>query len=286
MFPNDFASLPNLHVNVHLPQHACNFGTLVNTAVAVKEMVHHVHKGRVPRLNRKAIEFDLMRRENTVETIQHLVDGWEDRRFSMTSSFKTLAQDISLRSILSEWHATELSLPVEVEEDDGNGNNCHSIQISFAYILYKNQILDTTKCHDHHFVDILLRVPWTDQELAREGWSKKLSATHPLFQSLAMSYATHLKTEAAILDKRLKFYKYISYTVLNDDDDEPTRVQLHVGDVVEICEQSEGIAYVKIKTIIQHRANIGQLYAFLLVNWFEATASREPVLDCPLYNIQ
>ncbi|PKB93832.1 hypothetical protein RhiirA5_437193, partial [Rhizophagus irregularis] len=37
---SDFVSLPNLHACYHLFQHARTFGTLTNTEVGVKEMVH------------------------------------------------------------------------------------------------------------------------------------------------------------------------------------------------------------------------------------------------------
>ncbi|CAG8786012.1 2568_t:CDS:2, partial [Racocetra persica] len=39
IFPDIFENLPN-NVNVHLPQHAHTFATLVNTSVGVKEMIH------------------------------------------------------------------------------------------------------------------------------------------------------------------------------------------------------------------------------------------------------
>jgi len=53
--------LPNLHVNVHLLQHARNFATLINSAVGVKEMVHRTFKNMVPHMNCKVIELDLTR---------------------------------------------------------------------------------------------------------------------------------------------------------------------------------------------------------------------------------
>ena len=62
-------------MNVHLPQHARNFATLVNTAVGVKEMVHRIFKGMVPHMNRKIIELDLTRRYNTIQALRHLIDG-------------------------------------------------------------------------------------------------------------------------------------------------------------------------------------------------------------------
>ena len=53
MFPDTFKNLPNVHVNLHLPQHARNFATLRNTAVGTKEMVHRFFKGLVPYQSQK-----------------------------------------------------------------------------------------------------------------------------------------------------------------------------------------------------------------------------------------
>ena len=39
MFPANFENLPNLHINRHLVDHARNYGTCVNMAVGIKEMV-------------------------------------------------------------------------------------------------------------------------------------------------------------------------------------------------------------------------------------------------------
>ncbi|CAG8790575.1 36871_t:CDS:2, partial [Racocetra persica] len=38
IFPDIFENLPNVHINIYLPQHACTFATLVNTSVGVKEI--------------------------------------------------------------------------------------------------------------------------------------------------------------------------------------------------------------------------------------------------------
>lgn len=61
--------------------HARTFGTLTNTQVGIKEMVHRVFKGIVPKTNRKNIDLDLLKRYNTLFAIRHLVDGGIDPRF-------------------------------------------------------------------------------------------------------------------------------------------------------------------------------------------------------------
>ncbi|CAG8651128.1 1777_t:CDS:2, partial [Paraglomus brasilianum] len=47
VFLEDFCNLSNLHLNIHLPDDAKNFATLVNTSVGIKEMVHHIFKGMI-----------------------------------------------------------------------------------------------------------------------------------------------------------------------------------------------------------------------------------------------
>ncbi|PKK57037.1 hypothetical protein RhiirC2_798781 [Rhizophagus irregularis] len=81
-FFDDFVSLPNLHASCHLLQHARTFRTLVNTAVGIKEMVHHIFKNMVLHTNCKNIDFDLLKHYTTLQSIRHLADDW----FIMESS--------------------------------------------------------------------------------------------------------------------------------------------------------------------------------------------------------
>lgn len=115
--------------------------------------------------------------------------------------------------------------------------------------------------------------------------SKKLDDNHPFFQDLSRSYLEHFGSKAALLNRKLDFYDSIAYTVLRDEQD-PIRLKLHVGDIVELSEESEGIAYAKISSIFRHQANNNHHYAFFLFDWFQATNIIDPILECPLYNIQ
>jgi len=99
--------MPNLHLNVHLPQHAKNFATLANTSVGVKEMVHRIFKGVVGHTNHKNIEMDLVKRYNTVQSLRHLVDGGEDPRFPNKKWIAQIPSKELLRRLLSNWYATE-----------------------------------------------------------------------------------------------------------------------------------------------------------------------------------
>src|SRR5205807_9431322 len=98
---------------MHLSQHAHNFGILVNTAVGVKEMVHHIFKGIVPHTNCKIIELDLTQCYNTMQALQHLVDSWTDSWFDIsTNVFTNLTTDPLFCSIFLNWYATENILPI------------------------------------------------------------------------------------------------------------------------------------------------------------------------------
>ncbi|CAB5376340.1 unnamed protein product [Rhizophagus irregularis] len=70
---------------------------------------------------------------------------------------------------------------------------------------------------------------------------------------------------AAILNKNIEFYSSISYTVIKDNQ-EPVRLKLHIGNIVDLNEESKGVAYAKIEFIIQHKANNGQILHFFLIN--------------------
>ena len=83
----------------------------------------------------------------------------------------------------------------------------------------------------------------------------------------------------------MEFYNSISYTVLKCGQ-EPIRLRLRVDDIVEIKEESEGIAYAKIESIIRHQANNGHYYAFFLFDWFKATDHIDSVSECRFYHIQ
>ena len=76
------------------------------------------------------------------------------------------------------------------------------------------------------------------------------STNHDTFlRDLYKAYSNYLDSKAAILNKDLEFYGSIACTVFRGSDQGNIRLKLHVGDVVELKEESEGIAYARIKSI-------------------------------------
>ena len=103
---------------MHLLMHAQTFGTLTNTQVGIKEMVHRIFKGIVPKTNRKNIDLDLVKRYNTLFAIRHLADGGTDLRFA--SSCAGFANS-NFENLFSNWYVTEDKSSNEGQEPDSNG---------------------------------------------------------------------------------------------------------------------------------------------------------------------
>ena len=140
-------------------------------------------------------------------------------------------------------------------------------------------------CQDKNFINILFGNQWSIKKIKSMGLSKRIDDKHPFFRDLSKLYLDHFESKGALLNKKLDFYDSITYTVLKNEQ-ESIRLKLHVSDIVELSEESEGIAYAKISLIFRHQANNNHYYAFFLFDWFQATDIIDPILECPLYNIQ
>ena len=113
--------------------HAKTYGTLTNTQVGIKEMVHRVFKGMVPKTNRKNIDLDLLKRYTTLFVIRHLTDGGNDSRFTKScTGFTNMSSNFN--ELFSNWYISENKL-LQDEEDQGDVNG--KIKIYFFYILIK-----------------------------------------------------------------------------------------------------------------------------------------------------
>ncbi|CAG8785331.1 12246_t:CDS:2 [Cetraspora pellucida] len=105
-----------------------------------------------------------------------------------------------------------------------------------------------------------------------------------LFQDLYQSYTKYLGLRNALLNKKLVFYDYIIYTVLNIED--PVKLKFHVGDIIELVENFEKITYARIRTIFTHQETSEKTYAFFQYNRFQEMNVVDPILGCLLYKVQ
>ncbi|CAG8804245.1 25377_t:CDS:2, partial [Gigaspora margarita] len=183
--------------------HAQNFATLVNTSVAIKKMVYQTFKNIIPHMNCKAIELDLTRGYNTLQTLCHLVGGWLDPRFNTRiNAINNLAKDPNFYTILSGLYATEnQSVYMNDQNIEDESNDV------------------TIVCHNKNFIDISLSGKWNNNKVKGMSLSKNLNIKNPFFQDLYKAYDNYLNSKAALINKRLEFYNLIMYTVLEDNQD-------------------------------------------------------------------
>ena len=102
---------------------------------------------------------------------------------------------------------------------------------------------------------------------------------------LMSAYDYYMQKQAALIYQWVKFYKKISYTLLNDDGKFNSYLDLNIGSVVQIQEEN-GLFYAIIKALFTHEYNDGLVYAFIWVNWLRECLTPDPVLQYPIYEIQ
>ncbi|UZO27870.1 uncharacterized protein OCT59_021423 [Rhizophagus irregularis] len=219
IFPEQFSGLPNLHINRHIVAHAKTYGTAFNTSVSIKEMVHRIHKGVVPHTNKKNVEFDLIKRDNTLQTLRYLLDGGQDIRFEhmiIGQGIQNIVNDVALRPLLDNWYITSSLLSKTYDDDDVENTN---IVTCIPEIM-----------------DINVRSKWNKHQRDQENFTVGKHLNEYFFNELANAYAEYYNDRGAMINSKVEFYNNISYVV--KDDDGFVDVQLSVGDVVDVFEEA------------------------------------------------
>ncbi|GET50609.1 hypothetical protein GLOIN_2v1790377 [Rhizophagus irregularis DAOM 181602=DAOM 197198] len=236
VFP-EFANLPNLHINIHLLVHARTYGTLINTQVGIKEMVHQIFKAMVPRTNCKNVELDLLKRYTTLFAIRHLVDGGADQRLSQPCrGFATMSSNF--RNLLTNWYITEDKVSNE-QELEGN-EEAISSPVDFI-------------------TNIILKRSLSRQD--RENIMKNL----PNFKSELLLSFMDIGQKSALIYSQMSWYELATYT-MEESDGVFSKVHLHIGDVVTIHEEDSGECYAIIKGIFKYKGNDDKYYAFITID--------------------
>ncbi|GES98552.1 hypothetical protein GLOIN_2v1487024 [Rhizophagus clarus] len=256
VFP-EFANLPNLHINIYLLVHARTYGTLINTQVGIKEMVHRIFKAMVPRTNCKNVELDLLKRYTTLFAICHLVDGGADQRLSQPCrGFATMSSNF--RNLLTNWYITEDKVSNEQELEE----NEEAISSPVDFI-----------------TNIILKRSLSRQD--RENIMKNL----PNFKSELLLSFMDIGQKSALIYSQMSWYELATYT-MEESDGVFSKVHLHIGDVVTIHEEDSGECYAIIKGIFKYKGNDDKYYAFITIDWFDNINRIYNVLKCPLFHIQ
>ncbi|GET02425.1 hypothetical protein GLOIN_2v1790940 [Rhizophagus clarus] len=256
VFP-EFANLPNLHINIHLLVHARTYGTLINTQVGIKEMVHRIFKAMVSRTNCKNVELDLLKRYTTLFAIRHLIDGGADQRLSQPCrGFATMSSNF--RNLLTNWYITEDKVSNEQEPEE----NEEAISSPVNFI-----------------TNIILK-----RSLSRQD-RKNIMKNLPNFKSELLLSFMDIGQKSALIYSQMGWYELATYT-MEESDGVFSKVHLHIGDIVTIHEEDSGECYAIIKGIFKYKGNDDKYYAFITIDWFDNINRIHNVLKCPLFRIQ
>ena len=88
-------------------------------------MVHRIFKQSAPKTNQKNIELDLLKRTNTLNAIQFIMEGGNDPSLDVDENdnfrdgFHCLITDPRLHSLLTGWYITEDLYPEEDLSEKG-----------------------------------------------------------------------------------------------------------------------------------------------------------------------
>ncbi|GBC46181.2 hypothetical protein GLOIN_2v1792200 [Rhizophagus irregularis DAOM 181602=DAOM 197198] len=269
-FPR-ITQLPNFHILCHFTMHARNFATLVNVAVPTKEMMHRLFKAMIPHSNKKNIEMDFVQCDNCLQTLRFLLDGGVDKRYDTERqlNFNMLSKDQCVRALLSSWYI--LPSKFDLEQDDDNT----SLQIT---------------CMDENYINIKVQGLYTKHDLQTNNLEKNLD--NNLFAEFGRSYNEELDCTEHLTSRKVKYYKSISYTIV--DGNNQSNIRLRVGDVINVLEDISDdretelktiTSYAQIRAIFLHTKDQLQI-PFLLLNWFISLGINDSKLGCPRYRLQ
>src|ERR1043166_1710212 len=90
---------------------------------------------------------------------------------------------------------------------------------------------------------------------------------------------------AMLINSSTRWYELISYIIIEENDNH-SKVYLHLNDFVTIQEEEYNESYVIVKGIFKHKGNDENNYAFVVVDWFENTEREYLLLKCPFYSLQ
>jgi len=249
--------------------HAHNFATLVNISVPTKEMIHRLFKAIIPHSNKKNIEMDFIQRDNCLQTLRFLLDGGIDRRYDVTTqfNFNLLSKDQCVRTLLGSWYISPSIINLEQEEDN-----------------------PSMTCMDENYINIRVRGIYKKHDLENAGFESTLN--DDLFAELERAYIEELNCIEHLASRKVKYYKNISYTIVDADDQ--INIKLRVGDVVDVLEDISDdretelktmTSYAQIQAIFIHTKDQLQI-PFLLLDWFISLETNDPQLNCPRYKLQ
>ncbi|CAG8796324.1 13621_t:CDS:2, partial [Gigaspora rosea] len=108
--------------------------------------------------------------------------------------------------------------------------------------------------YDDKIRNIKTRKRLSKNEIQKLSLPVKFDNNLQFTYDIISAYDIYMEKRAALIHRRVEFYKQISYTLLNDDGIFDTYMNLHSGDIVQIQEETY-LSYAILKGIFTHQNN-------------------------------
>jgi len=115
---------------------------------------------------------------------------------------------------------------------------------------------------DDRIINIKVRKKLLKNEILQLSLPILLDSNLQFAYDILSAYDNYMQKKAALVHRRVNYYKQISYTFLDNDGRFQSYIDLHVGTIVQIKEEG-GISFAIIKAIFTHKHNDGLTNAFI-----------------------
>jgi len=148
-----------------------------------------------------------------LQTLRFLLDGGTDERYNVTEQFgfNKLSKDYCIHLLLNSWYISPSIINFE-REDATN--------------------ISRITCMDENYINMKVQGIYKKHDMQAAGFESTLNDN--LFAELEQAYQEELNCAEHIVSRKVKYFKSISYTIVDDDDQ--VDINLHVGDIVDVLE--------------------------------------------------
>ncbi|RIB23167.1 hypothetical protein C2G38_2073542 [Gigaspora rosea] len=141
---------------------------------------------------------------------------------------------------------------------------------------------------DPRIINIRVRQQLTNAEIKSSRLTSCLDDNNTgttLRNGLFTAYSEYMKERRYIKTRFIKLYRYIRYTLLDDDGEYYVHIKLHIGNMVTIKEE-DNESYAMVRAIFTHKYNNGIVYAFVWIDWLNDIGCTDSLLRCPIFERQ
>jgi hypothetical protein len=222
-------------------------------------MVHRLYKGAVPATDKRNLQRDLMVFESVMQAVRFTAEDAPDLRYS-----EEIGGGIRKLLDLGLFNSMYITSPHESRTQADND--------------------ESLKCNKS-IIDISLTGHrWTSEQVTRHDLPESLS--NEQMGELAEAYHEQ-GIEALMTTRKVTYHDAVAYAIQGADiqdsrgrwkEAEFVRIQVRVGDILEVLEETGVFSNVKVMGIMCHENSI-----FLVIVWLIPTRCRHPRLHLPEY---